>query len=337
MSTHTPRAENGAEGPGGLLLRHAYFQTNERPAFFKDNTPRFGLTAYLLLRTFLLQGRLIPHTTQRTHTNTHTMGAGLAAQRGWPQGQEPTSPHSTEGTTTSSGEEHSASQQERDHGGVGNDLLLYEEVARTEVQPLEDGEYARNYGSSASLTNLVPLDRRQSTLVEENGGEAQAAGSASLLHNDWDSAPGQSEPLEQRDGREMSVAYDLGEVLSTEDEVCISVALYPAGARGRTERSVGPKETAKNSLVMCPEKNTRTGPSTIVPLHDGLSAASRNYTACSVNPPLSHCTAASVPLHTNLSRTLERCTFEIEKCGKMRISSSFSRFYHLSSPPSAPG
>lgn len=182
------------------------------------------------------------------------MGAGLAAQRGWPQGQEPTSPHSTEGTTTSSGEEHSASQQERDHGGVGNDLLLYEEVARTEVQPLEDGEYARNYGSSASLTNLVPLDRRQSTLVEENGGEAQAAGSASLLHNDWDSAPGQSEPLEQRDGREMSVAYDLGEVLSTEDEVCISVVLYPAGARGRMERSVGRRKAQKIAWSCAPKK-----------------------------------------------------------------------------------
>lgn len=139
------------------------------------------------------------------------MGAGLAAQRGWPQGQEnePPSPHSTEGTT-SAGEEHSASQQERDHGGVGNDLLLYEEVARTEVQPLEDGEYALNYGSSASLTNLVPLDRRQSIMAEEN---------------DWDSVPGQNEQLEQRDGREMSVAYDLGAVLSTEDEVRISMAL----------------------------------------------------------------------------------------------------------------
>eukprot|EP00752_Nemacystus_decipiens_P016306 g14582.t1 len=150
------------------------------------------------------------------------MGAGLAAQRGWPQGREnePTSPHSTEGTTTSAGEEPSARrQQARDHGGVGNDLLLYEEVARAEVQPLEDGEYARNYGSAASLTSLVPLDRKQSTLVDENGGEAEDAGTASAFQNDWDSVPGQSEPLEQRDGREMSVAYDLGAVLSTEDEI----------------------------------------------------------------------------------------------------------------------
>lgn len=154
------------------------------------------------------------------------MGAGLAAQRGWPQGQEnePPSPHSTEGTTPA-GEV----QQERDHGGVGSDLLLYEEVARTEVQPLEDGDYARNYGSSASLTNLVPLDRRQSTIVEENG----EAGSASLLQNDWDSVPGQNEPLEQRDGREMSVAYDLGAVLSTEDEVSVSMMLYVRLARAR--------------------------------------------------------------------------------------------------------
>lgn len=188
------------------------------------------------------------------------MGAGLAAQRGWPQGQEnePTSPHSTEGTTTSAGEEHSASEQERDHGGVGgvgSDLLLYEDVARTEVQPLEDGEYARNYGSSASLSNLVPLDRRQSTMAEENGGEAQAtAGNPSLVQNDWDSVPGESEPLEQRDGREGSVAYDLGAVLSTEDEVCISVVTCVRRAAS------GAKENGKIKISMCAE-NTHTGPS----------------------------------------------------------------------------
>lgn len=144
------------------------------------------------------------------------MGAGLAAQRGWPQGQDngPTSPHSTEGTM-SSGEEHPESQQERE--GVGNDLLLYEEVARTEVQPLEDGEYALHYGSTASLTNLMPLDRRSSTIAEENG-EARADG-------DWDSVPGQNEQLEQRDGREGSVAYDLDATLSTEDEVRVSIML----------------------------------------------------------------------------------------------------------------
>lgn len=172
------------------------------------------------------------------------MGAGLAAQRGWPQGHanEPPSPHSTEGTT-SAGEEQSTSlhqeQHQRDHrgggggGGVGNDLLLYEEVARTEVQPLEDGDYALNYGSSASLTNLVPLDRRQSTLAEENGEAAARAGggggsAASLFQqqNEWDSVPGRDEQLDQRDGREVSVAYDLGAAMSTEDEVraCVSAA-----------------------------------------------------------------------------------------------------------------
>lgn len=171
------------------------------------------------------------------------MGAGLAAQRGWPQGQEnePPSPHSTEGAT-SAGEEHSAaSLQERDHAAVGNDLRLYEEVARAEVQPLEDGDFARNYGSAASLTNLVPLDRRQSLLLEENGGDAP------LMQNDWDSVPGQNEPLEQRDGREMSVAYDLGAALSTEDEVRVSVRAVGVWcvAQGGVLRGV-PLEWKKN-------------------------------------------------------------------------------------------
>ena len=155
------------------------------------------------------------------------MGAGLAAQRGWPQGQEngPLSPHSTEGATSASGEEQSPSQQQRpDHGGVGNDLLLYEEVAQTEVQPLEDGDYGVSYGSAASLTNLVPLDRRRSSVVDENNGEVRTAGSATVL-NEWGSVPGRDEQLEQRDGREMSVAYDLGAAMSTEDEVRSSCGL----------------------------------------------------------------------------------------------------------------
>ncbi len=138
------------------------------------------------------------------------MGAGLAAQRGWPQGQEsePLSPHSTEGATSAS--DNSPSQQRPDQ--AGNDLLLYEEIAQTEVQPLEDVGQASNYGSAASLTNLVPLDRRQSTvLVEENA--------AGTVPSEWGLVPGQDEQLASRDGREMSVAYDLGASLSTEDEV----------------------------------------------------------------------------------------------------------------------
>lgn len=195
---------------------------------FESVPPSFGGVKY----SFCL-----PERTQHTNTprrlSSSIMGAGLAAQRGWPQGQEnePPSSHSTEGTTTSAGDERSASQQQgRDHGGsVGNDLLLYEEVARAEVQPLEDGEYARTYGSAASLTNLVPLDRRQSTFAEENGDAQAQAGhstSASFLQNDWDSVPGQNEPPEQRDGREMSVAYDLDAVISTEDEVRVSMMRY---------------------------------------------------------------------------------------------------------------
>lgn len=174
------------------------------------------------------------------------MGAGLAAQRGWPQGQgqEPPSPHSTD-ATTSVAEEDSAGRQQHQQGeqhahggggggGVGSDLLLFEEVAQTEVQPLEDGEYARNYGSAASLTNLVPLDRkRQSSLVDDENGEgaAAAAAAAPRLGTEWGSVLGESELLGaggQRDGREQSVAYDLGAVLSTEDEVraCVCVCSY---------------------------------------------------------------------------------------------------------------
>lgn len=164
------------------------------------------------------------------------MGAGLAAQRGWPQGQgqDLPSPLSTDATTSVTEEDDSAGRQHQgaEHhadgggvGGVGNDLLLFEEVARTEVQPLEDGEYARNYGSAASLTNLVPLDRkRQSSLVDdENGGESSAA---PRLGSEWGSVAGESELLGaggQRDGREQSVAYDLGAVLSTEEEVRVRV------------------------------------------------------------------------------------------------------------------
>lgn len=145
------------------------------------------------------------------------MGAGLAAQRGWPQGQAhgSLSPHSTEGATTASEDENSPSQQRP--GQSGNDLLLYEEVAQTEVQPLEDvGQFTSNYGSGASLTNLVPLDRRRSSLLFEETGEP--AGGATVP-SEWGSVPGQGEPLADRDGREMSVAYDLGASLSTEDEV----------------------------------------------------------------------------------------------------------------------
>lgn len=167
------------------------------------------------------------------------MGAGLAAQRGWPQGQgqEPPSPHSTEATTSTTAEQEDSSggreqhQEEQQHGGsgrVGNDLLLYEEVARTEVQPLEDGEFSGNYGSAANLTNLVPLDRgRQSSIVDENNENGEGRGAAprfagSNVQTEWGSVAGERELLGQggqRDGREQSVAYDLGAVLSTEDEV----------------------------------------------------------------------------------------------------------------------
>lgn len=160
------------------------------------------------------------------------MGAGLAAQRGWPQGQEqdPTSPHSTNATTSESEEQYEDSagrhHQEQDGiGEVGNDLLLYEEVAQTEVQPLEDVEYARTYGSVASLTSLVPLDRkRQSSVGEnsENGEGALPRFAGSNVEPEWGSVPGESKPLGaggHRTGREQSVAYDLGAVLSTEEEV----------------------------------------------------------------------------------------------------------------------
>ncbi|CAN0554726.1 unnamed protein product, partial [Ectocarpus sp. 8 AP-2014] len=87
------------------------------------------------------------------------MGAGLAAQRGWPQGQEndPPSPQRT-GTSSSSGEEPPPSS----HLHRRSSLLLFEETAdRSEVQPLEDSDFAHNYGSSASLASLVPLDRKR--------------------------------------------------------------------------------------------------------------------------------------------------------------------------------
>lgn len=139
-----------------------------------------------------------------------TMGAGLAAQRGWPQGQEqdPPSPHSTEGTTPAG--------SEKEHGSNGNsssaDLLLYEETSnRTEVQPLEDGGFA-HYGSAANLTNLVPLAKNHSFIEPESGRIVDT-------NDNWDAAVSESDHLEQREGREMSVAYDLGAVLSTEDEV----------------------------------------------------------------------------------------------------------------------
>ncbi|CBJ48291.1 hypothetical protein Esi_0002_0005 [Ectocarpus siliculosus] len=122
------------------------------------------------------------------------MGAGLAAQRGWPQGQEddPSSPQRT-GTSSSSGEEPPPSSHLHSRR---SSLLLFEETADTsEVQPLEDSDFARNYGSSASLASLVPLDRKRWSSIEaENGNASVGSGSAGDAAED--------DHLEARDGRE---------------------------------------------------------------------------------------------------------------------------------------
>lgn len=139
------------------------------------------------------------------------MGAGLAAQRGWPQGQEndPSSPQRT-GTSSSSGEEPPPSNYPHN----SSSLLLFEETADSgEVQPLEDGDFGRNYGSSASLASLVPLGRRRRSSIEPENGNVSVGSSVA-----GDAA--EDDDLEERNGREVSVAYDLGTtVLSTEEEV----------------------------------------------------------------------------------------------------------------------
>ncbi|CAN0382224.1 unnamed protein product, partial [Ectocarpus sp. 12 AP-2014] len=122
------------------------------------------------------------------------MGAGLAAQRGWPQGQEndPSSPQRT-GTSSSSGEE---PPQSSDLNRRRSSLLLFEETADSgEVQPLEDNDFARNYGSSASLANLVPLERKRWSSIEaENGNASVGSSSAGDATED--------NHLEARDGRD---------------------------------------------------------------------------------------------------------------------------------------
>ncbi|CAN0265249.1 unnamed protein product, partial [Hapterophycus canaliculatus] len=124
------------------------------------------------------------------------MGAGLAAQRGWPQGQdeEPPSPRSTEGTTPEGSEGEDASNGQPKNSSSA-DLLLYEETSnRTEVQPLEDGGFP-HYGSAANLTNLVPLVSRTSFIEPESGRIVDS-------RNSWDGATSEGENPEQRDGRE---------------------------------------------------------------------------------------------------------------------------------------
>lgn len=140
------------------------------------------------------------------------MGAGLAAQRGWPQGEEPNleSPHSTEDTAsgdTSSSPRHS--------------LGVFDRATREETQPLEDGEGWAHYNSTSSLTSLVPVKRHQSMETEEGTSE-------SLLHNQQGNVQngqwggdvvGEDEDL--RESRAPSIAYDLG-ALHTEEEVRIT-------------------------------------------------------------------------------------------------------------------
>lgn len=141
------------------------------------------------------------------------MGAGLAAQRGWPQGEEPNleSPHSTE--DTSSGGDTSSSPRQS--------LGVFDRATREETQPLEDGEGWAHYNSTSSLTSLVPVRRHQSMETEEGTSE-------SLLHNQegnvqsgqWGGdVVGEDEDL--RESRAPSIAYDLG-ALHTEEEVRIT-------------------------------------------------------------------------------------------------------------------
>ncbi|CAM9255996.1 unnamed protein product, partial [Ectocarpus fasciculatus] len=123
------------------------------------------------------------------------MGAGLAAQRGWPQGQENDTPSPQRtGTSSSSGDEPPPSSHPHNSS---SSLLLFEETADTgEVQPLEDSDFARNYGSAASLTSLVPLDRRRWSSIEAENGNVSAGSSRA------GDAAAEEDHLEARDGRE---------------------------------------------------------------------------------------------------------------------------------------
>lgn len=125
------------------------------------------------------------------------MGAGLAAQRGWPQ--ELPSPPDTD-TETFGGSDHNSKEN------LGNF-----EGTIDETQPLEMAE-GWGYNSTASLTSLVPVERRrQGSEVESETGDAGGVGgdTATLIDN---------VDLPQRESRTPSIAYDLG-ALSTEEEV----------------------------------------------------------------------------------------------------------------------
>lgn len=125
------------------------------------------------------------------------MGAGLAAQRGWPQ--ELPSPPDTD-TETLGGSYHDSKEN------LGNF-----EGTIDETQPLEMAE-GWGYHSTASISSLVPVERRrQGSEVESEMGDAGGVGEdTAVLTENVD--------LPQRETRTPSIAYDLG-ALSTEQEV----------------------------------------------------------------------------------------------------------------------
>lgn len=124
------------------------------------------------------------------------MGAGLAAQRGWPQQGEDVQSDSNSGEAASS---------------PNPNLGVFDKASRDETQPLEDGEGWGDYLSTSSLTSLVPVELRRPSQDPEDNGEG--GGGGPLTATD---VAGEDELL--RESRAPSIAYDLG-ALSTEEEV----------------------------------------------------------------------------------------------------------------------
>lgn len=172
------------------------------------------------------------------------MGAGLAAQRGWPQ--ELPSPRDTD--TDPLGDDSA-------HTSRSNESLVGDfEGTIDETQPLEMGE-GWGYHSTASVTSLVPVEKRwhASEAQHEAGGDegggtgigesTAAAAAAAAADAASDAVIAEDADLPLRESRAPSVAYDLG-ALSTEEEVCLlhTAGLRYAGNGCRRRRTYGSEE-----------------------------------------------------------------------------------------------
>lgn len=156
------------------------------------------------------------------------MGAGLAAQRGWPERDEPPSPQSSQSTTvettplTSSasacvqtGDTHFS---ERAGGGATSNSSsgnFDQHIAVDDGQPLEVGD-DWDYHTASGIQSLVPVER-------QNSGRGEDGVCSHVATSARRDEPDVAYELETpRESRGPSVAYDLG-TLSTEDEVRVIV------------------------------------------------------------------------------------------------------------------